>query len=558
MSFKREKGKKNSSDINKKKIVIISCVVVFISFGCFSAAGALLPKDKIAGNVLAGSTDLGGMTLEEACEVLKENNFYAGKTIEITSNGYKTQFTAEDISLAPDAEETAKLAFEVGKSKNILKNSCDFFKLLFTEQDVGYVPSLDKDALNQLLYTFGATFNGEFTDYQISVEGDTATVMPRIAGQDKDTSQACDEIISYISDGIFADIPVTLKKASTENIIADELYEKIYSEPEDAEYIYEGNEISVKPQSIGVEVKKEDLEEAVKRLNSGEKVSVPVKTVMPSVTAETLKSKLFNSTLSSYSTTYSTKAANRSSNIVLAASKINGKVLKPGETFSYNETIGDTTIANGYKVAPVFENGKTSEGVGGGICQVSSTLYSAVLYADLKVVERRNHSLTVAYVPKGQDATVSYGSIDFKFSNNTDYPLKISAATGGGTVTVSLIGTKRENERTVNLKHNIISTTQPTNHETQDPNMPSGTKKVTSAGKTGYVVDTIKTVSENGVEVSSSRITRSTYKMVPTEVTVGTKETAPVYVVPSPAPYEEPNTEETPESDGVFFDSYNE
>ena len=107
----------------------------------------------------------------------------------------------------------------------------------------------------------------------------------------------------------------------------------------------------------------------------------------------------------------------------------------PGDTFSYNETIGDTTIENGYKVASVYENGKTSTGVGGGICQVSSTLYSAVLYADLKVVERRNHSLTVGYVPKGQDATVSYGSIDFKFANNTDYPIKISSAANGGTVT---------------------------------------------------------------------------------------------------------------------------
>ena len=534
MSFKREKKEQNAA--NTKKIIIIAAAVVVVLFGCFSAAGALLPKDKIANNVSAGSTDLGGMTIDEASEALASDNFYAGKTIGVTSNGYKTQFSADDIALAPDPKKTAELAFEVGKSKNIFKNSCEFFKLLFSKTDVGYVPSANEAALGEILYSFGTTFNGEFTDYQVSVKDEQATVTPRIAGQDKNTELAQSEVISSIAAGVFSDIPVTLNKAATDDITVDELYEKIHSDPADAEYVYDGNDISIKQQSVGVDVDKEALSEAVKKLNSNETATIPVKTVMPSVTAESLKSKLFNTTLSSYSTTYSTKAANRASNIALAASKINGKVLKPGETFSYNGTIGDTTIANGYKVAPVFENGKTSEGVGGGICQVSSTLYSAVLYADLKVVERRNHSLTVAYVPKGQDATVSYGSIDFKFSNNTGYPIKISAATGGGTVTVSLIGTKRDTERTVQLKHTIVTTNQPTTHETPDPNLPAGTKKVTSAGKTGYVVDTVKTVIENGAEVSSSKITRSTYKMVPTEVSVGTKQEAPVYAVPSPAP----------------------
>ena len=271
-------------------------------------------------------------------------------------------------------------------------------------------------------------------------------------------------------------------------------------------------------------------------MNSNQTAHVDAKVVMPSKTTEVLKSKLFNSTLASYSTTYSTGAVNRASNVALAASKINGTVLKPGDTFSYNETIGDTTLANGYKVAPVFENGKTSQGVGGGVCQVSSTLYSAVLYADLKVVERRNHSLTVAYVPKGQDATVSYGAIDFKFANDTEYPIKIAASTGGGTVTVSIIGTKHEPERTVKLSHSIVSTIQPVTNETNDASLPAGTRKVTVAGKTGYVVDTYKTVYENGKEISSGKITRSSYRMTPTEVTVGTKEEAPVYVVPSPAP----------------------
>lgn len=533
MAFKREKKEKA---LNIKKTVVIAAVAAVILFGCFLTAGAFLPKDKIAGNVSAGNTDLGGMTLQEAEEALSSDNFFAGKTIEVTSQGFSTQFTSEDISLIPDPVKTAQKAFDVGKSKNIIKNSCDFFALLFSKKNVGYIPATDIEALDKILYTFGTTFNGEFTDYQISIEDETATISPRIAGQNPDTEQARNEVLESVENGIYSNIAVTLKKSDASAITVDELYEKLHTQPADAEYVYNGNEISIKEHAMGVEVDKEALAEAVKLLNFEQPATVSIKTVMPSVTSESLKSKLFNTTLASYSTSYSTKAANRASNVALAASRINGKVLQPGETFSYNNTIGDTTIANGYKVAPVFENGKTSEGVGGGICQVSSTLYSAVLYADLKVVERRNHSLTVAYVPKGQDATVSYGSIDFKFANNTDYPIKISAATGGGTVTVSLIGTKRDADRTVQLKHSVVSTTQPTTNETPDPNLPVNTRKVTSTGKTGYVVDTVKTVLENGKEISSSRITRSTYKMVPTEVAVGTQTEAPVYAVPSPAP----------------------
>ena len=544
MAIRREKSKKLSKS---QKTVIIILIAAAVLFGCFLSAGAFMPEDRIANNVVAGNTDLGGMTLSEAQDAIATDNFYEGKIISITSHDTGTQFTAEDIALAPDPVKTAQKAFEVGKSKNIFKNSCDFFRLLFTKEDISYVPSVDEGALDNLLYSFGATFNGEFTDFEITLDGDKATVTPRIAGQDTNTETARSEVLSSIENGVFTDIPVTLNKSDTSPITADELYERLYALPQDAEYQYDGNEISIKEEVVGIDVDKNILGEYADILNEGQFVTIPVKLTAHGVTAETLQAKLFIDTLASYSTSYSTSDKNRASNVALAASSLNGTIVMPGDTFSYNETIGDTTLENGYKVASVYENGKTSTGVGGGICQVSSTLYSAVLYADLKVVERRNHSLTVGYVPKGQDATVSYGAIDFKFSNNTDYPIKISSAANGGTLTVSIIGTKRDVERTVQLTHTVISTTQPTTNETPDPSLPLNTRKVTSAGKTGYVVDTVKTVYENGVQISSEKITRSTYKMVPTEVSVGTKEDTPVYAVPTPAPTPEPTPAPTPE-----------
>ena len=193
----------------------------------------------------------------------------------------------------------------------------------------------------------------------------------------------------------------------------------------------------------------------------------------------------------------------------------------PGDTFSYNGTIGNPSLANGYKVASVFENGKTTQGVGGGVCQVSSTLYCAVLYADLSVVERHNHSLTVGYVPNGQDATVAYGSLDFKFKNNTEYPIKINSVVNGRKLSISIIGAKYSPERKIEITNKTVSTIVPTETEIPDPSLPVGTRKISATGKKGYVVDTYKTVYENGVKKSTNKITRSTYKMVPTEVLVG-------------------------------------
>ena len=506
----------------KKGIKAVSVAAIVLVAG-FASAGFLLPDDVVAKNVMMGNVNLSGMTEAEVNSALEGMNPYEGITLEITANGHSAKINAEDISLGMDVEKTAKKAYDIGKSKNIFKNSVNFFRLLFSDIDVGGVPVSDEKILGEKLYELGAKANGEFEDYKITVEGEYATVTPRKTGQNPDTSKAVGEIYASLENGKYTDIAVTLERSDDSPIKNDELYAMLNREPQNAEYVYNGNEISVKEDVFGLKTQESLIAEAAKSLNNGENAIIKVEKIEPEFTVEMLEEKLFNSTIASYASNYSTSAENRASNVELAASRINGKVLKPGEEFSYNETIGDTTVENGYKVAPVYANGKESTGVGGGICQVSSTLYSAVLYADLEVTQRRNHSLTVAYVPKGQDATVSYGTIDFKFRNNMEYPIKIAATTSGGRVTVSIIGTKRDVERKVEISHSLISTISPEVKETQDPTLPAGVKRVTSSGKTGYVVDTYKTVYENGVKVSSKNITRSTYKMVPTEMVVGTK-----------------------------------
>ncbi len=527
--------------------IIISAVVVVVLFGGFLVSGALLPKDTIAENVLVMGTDLGGMTKEEATKALGSKNFYDDKTLSIVAGENRATIVPADIGLVSDNNETVEKAFGIGKSKNIFKNSITFYKLLFSREDIGYKVKIDSEALDSFLYNFGVSVNGVFEDYQVIANDNSITIMPRKAGQSPDTSLAREQIIQSLEDGEWENIAITLVTEDAPKLTVKDLSGIANKEVADAEYVYENGEISIKEETIGIDVDGSALSEAVEKLNLGETVELSATVSKPNTTLEELKEKLFNATLASYSTKYSASAYNRASNVELASRRINGKILMPGEKFSYNETIGDTTIANGFKMAPVYANGKTEQGVGGGICQVSSTLYSAVLYADLQVDERRNHSMTVAYLPKGQDATVSYGAIDFKFSNNTEYPVKIVSKAGGGAVEVSLVGTAPEKEKKVTITNSVISSTAPTVKETPNPELKPDEKKVISTGKTGYVVDTYKTVYVDGVKISSKKITRSSYRMVPTEVEVGVSSEATDGPVVSPEPSESTEPTDTNE-----------
>jgi vancomycin resistance protein YoaR len=142
--------------------------------------------------------------------------------------------------------------------------------------------------------------------------------------------------------------------------------------------------------------------------------------------------------LGSFSTTFNEKETRRVHNIQLASDSIDQCVVLPGETFSYNETVGPTSRKNGYKLSTIFIKGEKEEGYGGGVCQVSSTLYNAAANAGMTIVERHDHSRPVPYVETGKDAATSYGGIDFKFQNNQAFPVIINSHVEGGEISVTI------------------------------------------------------------------------------------------------------------------------
>ena len=255
----------------------------------------------------------------------------------------------------------------------------------------------------------------------------------------------------------------------------------------------------------------------------GETVTIPLEIDKPKITTKKLKKYLFRDVLGSCTTNVSGTSA-RISNVDLAAQKIDGKILLPGETFSYNDTVGERTAERGFQKAPAYLNGESVQEFGGGICQVSSTLYKSTLLSNLKIVEHHNHSYVSSYIGIGMDATVSWGGPDFQFKNNTDYPIKISAKYSGGQVTCKIYGAKLDDKKIEMTAETLKVNSCDTVYQ-EDDSMDKGVTEVISSGHDGYVVQTYRNIYDgDGKKISSEKEAYCVYKKKDRIVRVGTKE----------------------------------
>lgn len=228
--------------------------------------------------------------------------------------------------------------------------------------------------------------------------------------------------------------------------------------------------------------------------------------------------------LGSFTTSYSTSGSSRSANVENGCKLINGITLYPGEEFSTYEAVAPFSVANGYYMAGSYLNGKVVDSLGGGICQVSTTLYNAVLKAELEVSERHNHSMIVSYVEPSADAAIAESAgKDFRFINNTDYPIYIEGYTGGKKITFNIYGCEsRDASREVRYESEVLEVINPTTDNIYaDPGQPIG-YIVTSSAHIGYKAQLWKVVYKNGVEIERTKVNSSSYKMSPRSATVGT------------------------------------
>ena len=253
----------------------------------------------------------------------------------------------------------------------------------------------------------------------------------------------------------------------------------------------------------------------------GDSISIPMTPIAPKHTAAEVQAVLFRDRLSSYSSPH-TANSGRTHNLTLACQAINGTVINAGQTFSFNKVVGERTAAKGYRAATVYVGSESKEELGGGVCQVASTIYDAALYAEMEITSRAEHNFFVTYVPGGLDATVYWGSVDFCFRNNTEYPIRINASVSGGYVYISIDGTKT-NDHVVKLSSSRLSSTPYSTVYQNDSSLPSGSQKETVSPYTGYVYEAYQYIYDgNGNLLDTIYLGKSTYRKRDRVISVGT------------------------------------
>lgn len=251
--------------------------------------------------------------------------------------------------------------------------------------------------------------------------------------------------------------------------------------------------------------------------------------------------------LGEYSTKFNAADVDRTHNIKIATKSASGVLVKPGEIYSVDKIVGPRLAKYGFKEAKVIINNELVPGIGGGVCQVSSTMYNAALLSNLKIVERRSHSLPSSYVPMGRDATISEGYIDLKFQNTTQYPIYIHGEVNGSWVKFSIYGRNDDPGRTVKIKTEVVKKTDPQMKIIEDPTLPIGTEVEEKKAYTGYVVRSYRIVMENGVEVSREELSQSVYRVANGVKRVGTMKTETVPPVIEQLPPDTDNQQGVPQ-----------
>ena len=426
-------------------LAIIILIIVAIAFSIFAVYNNT-NKNIVSGISIKG-INVSGLSSTQAKEKL-ENYLQENlpENIQLKHNDFETSIPLSSIEAKFDIDSAIQQALEIGKNGNIFQNTFETLKTLFIPVDIEPSFSMNEQLLIDALNDISTKLPDTVIESSYYIENNNLILTSGKEGNVVNINQ----MVSYIKNGIMnltlknrtLDIATSIKQPS--KIKIEKIYEEVHKEAKDAYYTQ--NPFSVYPSENGLDFAI-SLEEASQMLEEEkEEYTIPLKILYPKVTTNMIGTEAFPDLLSSYSTNYNARDTDRTTNLKLAANKINGTVLMPGEIFSYNQVVGARTIAAGYKEAPIYVQGQVVDGLGGGICQITSTLYNAVLYANLEIVERSNHQFVPSYVTASRDATVVYGSIDFKFRNNRNYPIKLICSVANGVASFQIFGLKTDNE----------------------------------------------------------------------------------------------------------------
>ena len=519
-------------------LIAVLCAVLLALYCALCAFGG--SGDTLRDGTAVNGINIGGMTKDQAVSALTEQ--LAGTTsvegtdysaIDVVPDIPDAQTYTVDLSgcLSFDVTDTVEQAWAHDHGGMFLSRGIRFLTTLGGGKSYHVAPqAADAAQVRSALEATGILTLNTTTQTTYALTDTTLDFTMGVSGVSVDENALIQKILDNTAKGDYSSITCEMVSADPDPVDMQVIHDALYAEPANATLeVADDGSYTVTDSVQGIDFDVAEAQSILSAAQPGETVSVPLNRQAPAIDTATLKANLFKDVLGEYTTSVS-GTADRRSNVQLAAQKCSGTILLPGEVFAYNQVVGQRTEAAGFKKAGAYSNGETVQELGGGVCQDSSTLYCAALYANLEIVERHNHSYVSSYVPIGMDATVSWGGPDFQFRNNTDYPIKVVASYANSKVTFQIVGTKTD-DYSVKITTETISTTAPTVQEVPDDTLEAGTTQVADKGHTGYKVQSYRHVYDaNGNVVYEGKESLSSYKMTPKVIHVGTK------VAETPAP----------------------
>lgn len=535
---KKEEPKQEENHGKKITIIVIATVilVVLLVFSiCFALVHAT--KNTIARGITIKNIDVSNMNYNEAKSKLDEVfGLAAGLDIELKYNDFSYIITAEDIALNYDITPSLEEAYNVGRSGNIFQNNYELIGTSIFNKNINVDFTYDENSLNTIIEYVSTNIPNLVKQYSYYVDGSNLVITPGTDGIEVDREKLKNQIIEIIQNRDLTNISsetqndkleIPYNEVKANAIDVEAIYNEVKCDPQDAYYVEATEttkfEIHADVDGIDFAVSMDEAKAIVQEAGK-EQYTIPLTITKANVTINDIGIEAFPYQVSKAETTYDASNRGRSENLRIATSKINGTVIMPGEQFSFNGVVGERTVSEGYQDAAIYSDGQVVNGLAGGICQVSSTLYNAVLSANLQVDERYNHSFTTSYAKPGKDATVVYGVKDLKFTNTRTYPIKIEASVGGGVCTFEIYGIEEEKEYDVKIIPVTTSTTPYTVQTVVDNSLAPGQTRVSQAGANGCKVTTYKEVYLNGVQISREVISNDTYQVMTRIIRVGPTE----------------------------------
>lgn len=515
----------------KNLFIVINLIIILVLIGIFSIIFAFMnvTKSVIVNGVSIKNIDVSNLTMQEAKVKIEEAlNIELNTPLKLTTDEYETTLNTNQIEFEYDIAKAVEKAYSVGRSGNIIQNNYEILRVAFFGKEITPEYTYNKDTLNYIVESIESKIPGLVVQATHYREGAELIIIPGKDGikvnkeefkayiLNKIVEQNALEILENKNNTI---VKIPIEKTKADSIDIERIYSEIYTEPKDAYYEENPFKIYAEVEGVDFAISKEEAKTIVATV--AEEYRIPLKLTPANKTINDIGTEAFPYLISTYTTRYDASNLNRSQNLAIATGKINGTVLMPGEEFSFNQIVGKRTIEEGYKDAKIYQDGKVVDGLAGGICQISSTLYNAVIKANLEIVERRNHSFTTSYVKAGRDATVVYGVIDFKFKNTRTYPIKIEGSVGSGVAEFNIYGIKEETEYSVDLSPIVTASIPYTTQYIPDATLAPGQQVVVQAGGNGCKVTTYKETKLDGKFVSREIISTDTYQPMKAIIRVG-------------------------------------